>query len=292
MSKQTLRFVVTFTMLWLAGMRYGYAQDSFWARDVWKDPERPFLFYGEEREHTSRHRSLAASGSVKSIPEVAGDVELETLQTLPQLQREVRRRLERAVMHPTPEAVRAYLQANAFLLEKSARFSDAWRDALLERPEYDWTSTHPTVNAASTTLSRERAERVRQELGVLTRDWGLVFVGDDSRLTALMQPLVARFAALYGFEIEYVAVTPMVSLPQARVAPELAARLTERGLKQFPALVLVSRQDRRPAQARLVATGVVDVLELGRRVVRLVHREQEKQRFTVMLKTEMDGQVR
>ena len=79
MSKQTLRFVVTFTMLWLAGMRYGYAQDSFWARDVWKDPERPFLFYGEEREHTSRHRSLAASGSVKSIPEVAGDVELETL---------------------------------------------------------------------------------------------------------------------------------------------------------------------------------------------------------------------
>lgn len=44
MSKQTLRFVVTFTMLWLAGMHYGYAQDSFWARDVWKDPERPFLF--------------------------------------------------------------------------------------------------------------------------------------------------------------------------------------------------------------------------------------------------------
>lgn len=260
------------------------SETHFWTHDVWRDPERPFLFYGNGRDEEEK-----AKERTKEKPEVSEKEKkaqlpqsLETLTTLEALQAEVKARLSRAVMNPTEENMRSYLEANAFLIEKAGVFAESWRATLLQNPAYDWTAQHPTVNFASTELSRLAARRVTEAVSTMASDWGLIFFGDDSELTRLMLPLVEDFSDRHGFETLYVSMVPANPLmPEARLDRGQASRIAG-GLKLFPALVLVHRNDRKLENARLAATGVVDIAELGRRLVRLAQADSGKRAATLI----------
>lgn len=260
------------------------SETHFWTHDVWRDPERPFLFYGNGRDEEEK-----AKERTKEKPEVSEKEKkaqlpqsLETLTTLEALQAEVKARLSRAVMNPTEENMRSYLEANAFLIEKAGVFAESWRATLLQNPAYDWTAQHPTVNFASTELSRLAARRVTEAVSTMASDWGLIFFGDDSELTRLMLPLVEDFSDRHGFETLYVSMVPANPLmPEARLDRGQASRIAG-GLKLFPALVLVHRNDRKLENARLAATGVVDIAELGRRLVRLAEADSGKRAATLI----------
>lgn len=260
------------------------SETYFWTHDVWRDPERPFLFYGNGRDEEEkakekpREKSQVSEKEKKAQPPQS----LETLTTLEALQAEVKARLSRAVMNPTEENMRSYLEANAFLIEKAGVFAESWRATLLQNPAYDWTAQHPTVNFASTELSRLAARRVTEAVSTMASDWGLIFFGDDSELTRLMLPLVEDFSDRHGFETLYVSMVPANPLmPEARLDRGQASRIAG-GLKLFPALVLVHRNDRKLENARLAATGVVDIAELGRRLVRLAQADSGKRAATLI----------
>ncbi len=248
------------------------AATPYFEADVWTDPARPFLFYGEGK---APEAPLKEKETDKKPPSIAG------------LKARVQERLEAAVMDPTDENIASYLQINALLLEKAGRFAERWRDVLIRYPEYDWTASHPVVNSASTTLSRERDAERSTKLTTLAGTWGLVFFGDAGRLTGLMRPLVDRFAGMTGMELIQVSVggpSPYLS----RAYPDTGvSRRASGGIKKLPALVLMHKDDSDIAQARLVATGVVDIAELGRRVVRLVkaHEEQSPRSLTLAQRT-------
>lgn len=236
----------------------------YFEADVWADPARPFLFYGQ--------------GNVSETPLKKKETPRKPL-SIADLKSEVQARLEAAVMDPTDENIAAYLKMNALLFEKAGRFAERWRDVLIRYPEYDWTTGHPVVNSASTTLSRERDKARSAKLATLSETWGLVFFGDAGRLTGLMRPLVDRFAGITGMELIQVAVggpSPYLS----RAYPDTGmSRRACGGIKKLPALVLMHKDDSDIAHARLVATGVVDIAELGRRVVRLVEAHERQTTF-------------
>lgn len=236
----------------------------YFEADVWADPARPFLFYGQ--------------GKVSEIPLKKKEATQQSL-SIVDLKSEAQARLEAAVMDPTDENIAAYLKMNALLFEKAGRFAERWRDVLIRYPEYDWTTDHPVVNSASTTLSRERDKARSAKLATLSETWGLVFFGDAGRLTGLMRPLVDRFAGITGMELIQVAVggpSPYLS----RAYPDTGmSRRACGGIKKLPALVLMHKDDSDIAHARLVATGVVDIAELGRRVVRLVEAHERQTPF-------------
>ena len=266
------------------------SEPHFWTHDVWRDPERPFLFYGNGRdeEEKAKEKSREKSQVSEKEKKAQSPQSLETLMTLEALQAEVKARLSRAVMNPTEEHMRAYLEANAFLIEKAGIFAESWRATLLQNPAYDWTAQHPTVNFASTELSRLAARRVTEAVSTMASDWGLIFFGDDSELTRLMLPLVEDFSDRHGFETLYVSMVPANPLmPEARLDRGQAARIAG-GLKLFPALVLVHRNDQKLENARLAATGVVDIAELGRRLVRLAQADSG-QRAATLIKAGQGG---
>lgn len=236
----------------------------YFEADVWADPARPFLFYGQGKVSETSLKKKEATRKPLSIAD---------------LKSEVQARLEAAVMDPTDENIAAYLKMNALLFEKAGRFAERWRDVLIRYPEYDWTTGHPVVNSASTTLSRERDKARSAKLATLSETWGLVFFGDAGRLTGLMRPLVDRFAGITGMELIQVAVGgPSPYLFRAYPDTGMSRRACG-GIKKLPALVLMHKDDSDIAHARLVATGVVDIAELGRRVVRLVEAHERKTTF-------------
>ncbi len=248
-------------ILLMAGLALPAAAADFWRQDVWRAPERPFLYYGER-----------ATVEKPGAPAAAKPAPLESLETVEALQAERTRRLNAAVMNPTEATIAAYLEVNAFVNEKAARFAAGWREVLLTHPQWDWTAQHPTVNAASTALARDDERRTAEAAALLGRDWGLLFFADDGRLSALMLPLVERFAALYGMELVVAAVgkgPAMASDDPLVVKPDAGLhRVAAGGLAVFPALVMVNRAEPDLAKARLIATGVADVAELARRAVR------------------------
>lgn len=236
----------------------------YFEADVWTDPARPFLFYGQGKVSDTPLEKKEATRKPSSIAD---------------LKSEVQARLEAAVMDPTDENIAAYLKMNALLFEKAGRFAERWRDVLIRYPEYDWTAGHPVVNSASTTLLRERDKARSAKLATLSETWGLVFFGDAGRLTGLMRPLVDRFAGITGMELIQVAVDgPSPYLSRAYPDNGMSHRACG-GIKKLPALVLMHKDDSDIVHARLVATGVVDIAELGRRVVRLVEAHERQTPF-------------
>ncbi len=258
-------FKTTFLLGGVLCFSQGLYAKAFFEGDVWAEPERPFLFYGVDGE-----KSLTQKKEEKT--------EASRFTTLDDLKKEVKATLERAVMDPSEANIAAYLEMNALLFEKAGRFAESWRDTLLKYPQYDWTATHPVVNFASTQLSRERNRAVNATLKTLKENWGLIYFADEGRLTSLMTPLVNRFARATGLELVTVATSEaaLKMLPEAKLDRGEAAIATPNGLSIFPALVALHRTDKSWRDARLLATGVVDITELGRRLERIARAKNEQ----------------
>lgn len=271
-------------------------ETGFWAQDVWADPVRPFLFYGKDRpqdervieakkeEKQAKKRTeevdsdealaifpadgldRAAEGELLSREmESKGLATLKSLKTVKELREEVNRRLDAAVMQPTPAAIGLYLQANAFLMQKAGVFAESWRRALVDNPQFDWTAVRPAVNVVSAGMNREREGRLLREVRVLAKDHGFIFFGDESLKTRHMLEQVRAFKDEYGFDAAFVSVTGADNplMPEAREDKGLSAFVAQ-GIRQFPALVLVSRHQKDLTKAKLVATGAADAMTLVR----------------------------
>ena len=274
--------------------------EGFWARDVWVDPNRPFLFYGNEAkpkearspgpesgspsDESKREATADEPESLAIFPadgqdraqngtaltkeaEAAGLETLKGITSVKGLREEVEKRLDAAVMNPTPEAIGLYLQANAFLIQKAGVFAESWKRSLVNNPRFDWTAVRPAVNVVSSAISHEREGRMLREVKRMGRDYGFVFFGDDSVLTRHMLAQVREFAQENAFEVAYVASPGAEAmLPNARSDMGLS-RVIAGGVTQFPALVLVKRDEKDPARARLVATGAADAMTIARNTV-------------------------
>lgn len=271
-------------------------ETGFWAQDVWADPARPFLFYGKERRQDERASEAkkedkeakkptnkvvsdealtifpadgldrAAEGEVLTREtESRGLAKLKSLRTVKELREEVDRRLDAAVMQPTPAAIGLYLQGNAFLMQKAGVFAESWRRALVDNPQFDWTAVRPAVNVVSAGMSREREGKLLREVRVLAKDHGFIFFGDESLKTRHMLEQVRAFKDEYGFDAAFVSVTGADNplMPEAREDKGLSAFVAQ-GIRQFPALVLVSRHQKDLTKAKLVATGAADAMTLVR----------------------------
>lgn len=271
-------------------------ENGFWAQDVWADPARPFLFYGqdrpqdervieakkEEKQAKKRTEEVDADEALAIFPadgldraaegellsremESKGLATLKSLRTVKELREEVDRRLDAAVMQPTPAAIGLYLQANAFLMQKAGVFAESWRRALVDNPQFDWTAVRPAVNVVSAGMSREREGKLLREVRVLAKDHGFIFFGDESLKTRHMLEQVRAFKDEYGFDAAFVSVTGADNplMPEAREDKGLSAFVAQ-GIRQFPALVLVSRHQKDLTKAKLVATGAADAMTLVR----------------------------
>lgn len=104
-----------------------------------------------------------------------------------------------------------------------------------------------------------------REVRVLAKDHGFIFFGDESLKTRHMLEQVRAFKDEYGFDAAFVSVTGADNplMPEAREDKGLSA-FVAKGIRQFPALVLVSRHQKDLTKAKLVATGAADEMTLVR----------------------------
>lgn len=273
----------------LRGSDHVPADEGWWSEDVWADPERPFLFYGEgEKTEADDAAPSRAKPTAPAAPAAPPDPQapppeqsdapkpLESLRTMAEVRAEMAARLDRAVMTPSEENIARYLEANAFVLGKAHVFSDRFQRVRIARPEFDWTASHPVANHATAELGERAAADADRFLERIAAEAGLLFIGSgDETLDALASGPAAAFARRYGFETLAVtpAGTPAPGFPDVKPDNGLIGRL---GLARRPALLLAAKPDaRHPALLGLAAarkpllfgTGPLAVAELKKRLI-------------------------
>ena len=225
-------------------------QEDFWTEDVWKSPDRGFLFYQEKTPKNQK--------------------ELGEFKTVEELRAEAQRRLNVAVMDPTEENLKEYLAINTLMLEKSTVFAQRWKETLWANPGFDHTVVHPNANFAQVALKDEKKTAKEASLKSLASQAGLVvLVQAGCSFCSMMAPVMANLSAQTGMSVLPVSIKGDVSndWPNAKPDNGIVKRLmTLSGSVPTvtPAVFLV---DRSGQNAQLIASGALSLEDLKDRLV-------------------------
>lgn len=257
---------------------------DWWKMNVWTHPKRPFLYYNDPQAPDVRWGGAPTEEkkAEKSEEKAPDPDDFSRFTTTTEIKEEAERRLSVAVMNPTEENVRHWMALNAFIQGKAQRFSEAFTLTRYAHPEYDWTSTHPTVNTVVADMKGEAREAADLFIRTIAKESGLIFAGasDDPRFRYAV-PIVSTFARSNGFEVLFVSdvAGPFEGRPGVVLKKDngILARL---GVTKLPALVLVAAPGAvhpalraRAAEPRLIASGVISGEEMKRRMLQILSPE-------------------
>ena len=258
---------------------------NFWEADVWADPNRPFLYYGEDRDERDVRPKPEA-------PKPRYD-DFSRFTTVEALRKEYDRRKEAAIMHPEDEeTMLAFLALSDHIQSRSQRFAEGWERVRLAHPEIDWTASHPLVNSVAGTLKTERNGLNRRLLQTIAKEAGLLWIADaDNPVSHAAAPLVRAFAKAHGFSLLVVEKKgrPIGFDPVVFAAPKpdhgIGAKLGAENPATLPALFLVpDPKTPNPTLQEIVkkggalrfATGAVSVTKMGENLLFLLVPDLEK----------------
>jgi conjugal transfer pilus assembly protein TraF len=216
----------------------GVADDALWGERApyWADRWRGWHFYeeppaGEERPEPPPP-DVAAPPAAPQIPELA---EFEHLKKTLEDTRNI------AIMRPTEENVRRYMELEAGVVARASYFADVARRVAWATPALDPTLQGRPVNAkALEVFERRQLDERAASVAVLSRDHVLFFFyRSDCPYCHAFAPTLVSFQSRHGIQVVAVSLDggPMPGFPEARPDNGIAAALE---VEQVPAVFLAN----------------------------------------------------
>ncbi len=213
------------------------------------DPERPYLYYPDEQTQ-NKSSALPQTGTQAQV-------------AIEQLQQSLKLSKSLALMNPTEEHVRDYIEKQEQVMNYASAFTDQWRRVLWKNPSLDYSQTHrPTNNAAAKVYDQEQDARRANLLTQFAQSYGLMlFVRSDCSYCHAFAPILKAFQNKYGFRVM------TVSLDGGGV-PGFENALPDNGISQklgvevTPSLFIADTYNR---QYLPISTGMVSIQDLETR---------------------------
>jgi conjugal transfer pilus assembly protein TraF len=217
---------------------------------IWKCDTSRWNWYCDdeaEKKNDELRRSIATKQDSKAEASKK-PLNIADIKTAEELRAELKRREDVAIMNPSPQNIRAYLEMNAHMQTKASNFADSWRRVVWQNPDLDYSQRRPVNNSANKTFLDERDKRVEQHLKALVKEHGILFFyRSDCPYCHAVAPVLQNLANKYGFEVLAVA-TDGQALPgwQARFRAnegQFEALLQQHNLKDavVPAIFIASK---------------------------------------------------
>jgi conjugal transfer pilus assembly protein TraF len=192
-----------------------------------------------------------------------GRIELRDIKTAEQLRQELKRREDLAVMDPSEQHMKDYLELWQLTQDKGSVFADSWRRVVWQNPSLDYAQKRPVNNSAIKIYDEGRLRNEEQQLRTLAREHGLIFFfRSDCPYCHAMAPTLRMLSDRYGIEVLPVSVDGqgLPDFPQPRDGRAQAAAW---GVERVPALFIGSRQtgDRAP-----IGFGMMALSEIVNRI--------------------------
>lgn len=256
----TLRALLAVLCTLIASHAFAIPGDSssWWSDTPWHHDDRGFHWYPDPHQEVPVPEKREEPKKQKSYRE---------METIDEVQAEVKRLKNLAILNPTDENVLNWLEANNWVMDKSSVFADTARRVTWANPQVDYNNRNTTVNIA---LARQRDQRkvdFKQNIADLSRDHGIFFFyRSDCRFCHQQAPILKMLEAQYGIPVLAVSMDggPIPNFPNARPDNGISMKITHgQGVTTVPAVFLVKKQTQESVP---LGTGVISSDEIVERI--------------------------
>ncbi|MCS7001631.1 MAG: conjugal transfer protein TraF [Dehalococcoidia bacterium] len=236
----------------------------WWEQSIWERPDREYQWYPPDPPPKRKEPEK------KPAPRQAQPKrDIRSLKTVKEIREELERLRDIAVMSPTPENVRAYLEANKYVMDKSAVFADVARRVVWATPEVDYSLRRPVVTAGVHVMRDLKESARRGAIAEVMRTHGVFFfLRSDCPYCHEQAKALAFLERFYGLEVFPVTLDGggLPEYPNPRPDNGIARLL---GVTTVPALYLMAKTPK-PGDAPMpIGHGLLSAEEIVGRIYTL-----------------------
>lgn len=249
---------LTFSGLSLAQSSEG---GNWWDKDPWSNPERGFNWYPPDE---------APKPPKKEDPKAAPKAKPKSIKQMTKVEdirEELKRLRDQAIIEPTEKNIYAYLDANQYVMDKSAMFTDMWRRVVWQNPDVDYNVRHPAATFAQNAIKDKRTQDTEVLMERLATTHGvLFFYRGDCDFCHMQAPILKMLRDRYHIEVMAVGVdgARIREFPDAKKDNGISLFVSQgRGIETVPAMYLISRDQK---QVIPLGAGVLAMDEIVERI--------------------------
>lgn len=131
--------------------------------------------HGQEKFNWYCEEEVQKPKDVEKPQPPAKSAEERAVEELEKIRKDLDARRALAVVHPTPENIKAYMAAQKVEIDRASYFADVWRRVLWQNAELNYELKNPMNNSAIKVAERERNARQTDTMTELAKEWGLFF---------------------------------------------------------------------------------------------------------------------
>lgn len=230
---------------------------SWWNGSPWIDPNRGFNWYPPDE---------APKKAKKKQPEVRQKT-IREMETMEELQKELARLKDVAIMKPTQDNVRAYLEAQTYVMDKGSFFADVARRVAWQTPSVDYNNRSPTASYALLEKNDMRKQAQYQAIANLGKDYGLLFFfKSDCTYCHAQAPILKLLESSYGLPVMAISLDggSLPQFPNAKRDNGISVIVSAgQGIDVTPTMYLVNRETK---QSTLIGSGALAMEDLVERI--------------------------
>ena len=244
---------------------------SWWEDSPWVDPERGFNWYPDPvAPKPPEKKRDEKKDAPKSIYQMTN---------LDDINKELKRIRGVAILNPTEKHVHEYLQAQAWIMEKSSVFADTARRVVWSNPDVDYNNKSPVVTASRLNQNVRESNQRKGNVADLASEHGLLFFArSDCSYCHDQAPILKVFERNFGMSVLTVSMDggPIPMFPDAKRDNGISMIVSGgAGIEIVPAVYLVNR---RTNEAIPLGTGVLAAEDIAERI-RVITRTKPGQEF-------------
>ncbi len=248
-------------LLLIAAASWGDGPSAPAADVAVSEPEHAYFDRHAEGWFWYHDPKLAKPAPLKAEPPPAAKVEEDDpVKVVEAEHKALEQALDRAIVTPTPENVKAYLELNQRLMAQAGDFADAWRGAVWSNPSLDYSLVSPVGSSAYVKADADAAAD-EQKLMQAAQQWGLVFFFRGTcPYCHKFAPLLKQFAEHYDFRIVDVSLDGggLPEFPNPQPNNQAAQNLR---VEAVPAVYLVNPRTRQVVPAVFGLVGWSDLVQ-------------------------------
>jgi conjugal transfer pilus assembly protein TraF len=123
-------------------------------------------------------------------------------QKLAEIKQTLEDKKAKAVIYPTPENIKDYMNYQKTVIDRSSNFADVWRRVLWQTPELDYTLFRPTSKMGKEAWVDKRNQNIAKSIKNINERYGIFFIfRGDCPYCHKFAPILKSFQEKYGITI-------------------------------------------------------------------------------------------
>jgi conjugal transfer pilus assembly protein TraF len=228
------------------------------AGNYYADHEVGWFWYDDPKEVIQDHPKTPTT--VSTDPNVIVNTAKQKISTA----------LNQAIVSPTVENISKYIELQEAMGARAETISEVWQQALLKRPDLNYSLKHPTNNVALQVYHEEESRGKEAAIAIFAKKTGLFFFYKSTcPYCKRFAPILKNFATRYGITVIPVTMDgiPLPEFPDSRSDSGQSKKFQ---VTVTPSLYAVNPYNQK---AYPVAYGLTSETELRENIYKIMSRE-------------------